>query len=79
MERAPKTILVLISWHGVSNLVQRTFWSGYFSTVPASNPALFHRVLPCNIGERFMVNLLPSLIAMIIEAFGALSCLENHL
>ena len=48
----------------------------YFNMVWISRPALFYRALLYNIGE---TQLLPSLTAMVIEAFGAFNHLLKHL
>ena len=59
--------------------VQHVHWRGYFGIVPISYPALFHRALPCNIGESSVGKLLLSLTSMVIKTFGAFFHLEKHL
>ena len=79
LERAPKTILELISWGSTSTSVQCIHWHGNFGVAPINCPALFCRVLPTNIGESSVVNLLLSQIKIIIEALGAFNYLGKHL
>ena len=56
--------------HSVCALAWHIHWCGNFCTVLINHPALFCRVLPYSLKERSVVNLLPSLISMVIEAFG---------
>ena len=43
---------------------------GYLGAVQIECSALFCRALPCNFGESSAVNLVPSSMGIVIEAFG---------
>ena len=60
LERVLKTMLVFISWHSASVLVQHIHWRGYFGVAPTSYPALLLKALPHNVGIPSVVTLLPS-------------------
>ena len=71
VKKAPKTKLVFISWHGKYTLAPCIHQHCIFSMTPKSHPALLLKALPCNVGESFGTNLLPSLTAMANASLGS--------
>ena len=79
LERAPETVPACISRGCAGTSAQCILWHSNFCTVQTNRSAFFYRELLYNVGESSVVNLLPSQMAMVIEAFGASSHLEKHL
>ena len=78
LERTLETMAALISFRGACTLVWCILRRGNFSTAPINLPALFCRVLPCKVEESSIANFLSNQKAVVIEAFGAFSCLEKY-
>ena len=78
-KRAPKNISVKFCLFSMKNSVWHIHWHGYFGVAWEICPGLLYRALPCNIGEFYAGNLLPSLMSMIIKAIGVFDHLEKSL
>ena len=57
--------------HSACALAWHIHWCCNFGSVLMNHPALFCRVLPYSLKKSSVVGLLPSLIAMVVETFGA--------